>query len=90
MNTLARLSLAALTTSAIALLTGCASHPELRPYTAEETRQLQLEALQRRGLSLDDYEQQRRVIQRADNLPVVTDFDFTLGTPRSMAQRSYF
>ena len=57
------------------VLAGCASHPapELRPYTAEETRQLQLEALQRRGLSLDDYEQQRRVIQRAGNLPVVTE-----------------
>ena len=58
---------------AAALLSGCASHPELRPYTAEETRQLQLEALQRRGLSLDNYEQQRRVILRAGNLPVVTE-----------------
>ncbi|GLO57823.1 hypothetical protein OO306_12575 [Pseudomonas sp. DCB_AW] len=73
MNTLARLSLTALAATAIALLAGCASHPELRPYSAEETRQLQLEALQRRGLSLDDYEQQRRVIQRANDLPVVTE-----------------
>ncbi|MBT9238221.1 hypothetical protein KKQ11_20550 [Pseudomonas sp. MG-2] len=73
MNTLARLLSATLAAIAIAIISGCASHPELRPYTAEETRQLQLESLQRRGLSLDDYEQQRRVIQRAGNLPVVTE-----------------
>ena len=42
---------------AISVLAGCASHvsPELRPYTAEETRQLALEALNRRGLSFDEY-----------------------------------
>ncbi|WP_336334115.1 hypothetical protein [Pseudomonas putida] len=73
MNTLARLLSALFAVVAIAILSGCASHPELRPYSAEETRQLQLEALQRRGLSLDDYEQQRRVIQRAGKLPVVTE-----------------
>ncbi|MCM8912820.1 hypothetical protein LJD21_11550 [Pseudomonas inefficax] len=73
MNTLARLLSATLAAIAIAIISGCASHPELRPYTAEETLQLQLESLQRRGLSLDDYEQQRRVIQRAGNLPVVTE-----------------
>ncbi|MFJ4050596.1 hypothetical protein [Pseudomonas hunanensis] len=73
MNALARQLSATLVIFAIALISGCASHPELRPYTAEETRQLQLEALQRRGLSLDNYEQQRRVILRAGNLPVVTE-----------------
>lgn len=73
MNTLARQLFATLVVFAIAVISGCASHPELRPYTAEETRQLQLEALQRRGLSLDNYEQQRRVILRADKLPVVTE-----------------
>ena len=73
MITLARLLSATLAVLAIAISSGCASHPELRPYSADETRQLQLEALQRRGLSLDDYEQQRRVIQRAGNLPVVTE-----------------
>ncbi|ADR59910.1 MULTISPECIES: hypothetical protein [Pseudomonas] len=73
MNTLARQLSATLVVFAIAVISGCASHPELRPYTAEETRQLQLEALQRRGLSLDNYEQQRRVILRADKLPVVTE-----------------
>lgn len=73
MNTKARLFLTALAATSIAVLAGCANHPELRTYSAEETRQLQLEALQRRGLSLDDYEQQSRVIQRAGNLPVVTE-----------------
>ncbi|MFG0324471.1 hypothetical protein [Pseudomonas putida] len=73
MNALARQLAAILVVFAIAVISGCASHPELRPYTAEETRQLQLEALQRRGLSLDNYEQQRRVILRAGNLPVVTE-----------------
>lgn len=73
MNTLARQLSATLVVFAIAVISGCASHPELRPYTAEETRQLQLEALHRRGLSLDNYEQQRRVILRADKLPVVTE-----------------
>ncbi|MGY4527615.1 hypothetical protein [Pseudomonas sp. UBA4617] len=73
MNTLARLLSATLATVAIASASGCANHPELRPYSVEETRQLQLEALQRRGLSLDDYEQQRRMIQRAGSLPVVTE-----------------
>jgi len=42
---------------AISVLAGCASHvsPELRPYTAEETRELALETLNRRGLSFDEY-----------------------------------
>ncbi len=46
------------------VLAGCASHPapELRPYTAEETRQLALESLSRRGLSFDEYQQQRAAL----------------------------
>ncbi|MVV47173.1 hypothetical protein EJA72_02750 [Pseudomonas sp. PB120] len=42
---------------AVSVLAGCASHvsPELRPYTAEETRELALEDLNRRGLSFDEY-----------------------------------
>ncbi|MGH8385193.1 MAG: hypothetical protein ACRESJ_06810 [Pseudomonas sp.] len=42
---------------AVSVLAGCASHvsPELRPYTAEETRELALEALNRRSLSFDEY-----------------------------------
>ena len=46
------------------ILAGCATHPspELRPYTAEESKQLALEALSRRGLSFDEYQQQRAAL----------------------------
>ncbi|EJL04100.1 MULTISPECIES: hypothetical protein [Pseudomonas] len=38
------------------VLSGCAtSSPELRPYTADEARELALEALNRRGLSFEEY-----------------------------------
>ncbi|BBP71999.1 lipoprotein [Pseudomonas sp. Seg1] len=42
---------------AVSVLAGCASHvsPELRPYTAEESRELAMEALNRSGLSFDEY-----------------------------------
>ncbi|WP_460137018.1 hypothetical protein [Pseudomonas sp. S1_E04] len=47
-----------------AVLAGCATHPapELRPYTAQETKQLALEALSRRGLSFDEYQRQRAAL----------------------------
>ncbi|SDB64908.1 hypothetical protein SAMN03159382_05514 [Pseudomonas sp. NFACC23-1] len=49
-------TLAVLLLLTAALLGGCASSsPELRPYTADETRELALEALNRRGLSFDEY-----------------------------------
>ncbi|MFJ4158121.1 hypothetical protein ACIPZF_25425 [Pseudomonas sp. NPDC089752] len=73
MHTTARLLLAALTVTVLAVLSGCASHPELRPYTAEETRQLQLESIQRQALSLDEYELRKRVILRAASPQVVTE-----------------
>ena len=46
---------------AVSVLAGCASHvsPELRPYTAEETKELALETLNRRGLSFDEYQAQK-------------------------------
>jgi hypothetical protein len=38
------------------VLSGCAtSSPELRPYSADEARELALEALNRRGLSFEEY-----------------------------------
>lgn len=70
MNLPARLLLAAL---AITAFSGCASHPELRPYSAEETRQLQLEALQRQGLSQEDYERRRLGVLRAGQEQVISD-----------------
>ncbi|RRV05764.1 hypothetical protein EGJ27_18325 [Pseudomonas sp. v388] len=41
----------------IAVISGCSTHHavEQRPYTAEETRQLALEDLNRRGLSFEEY-----------------------------------
>ncbi|MCK1785756.1 hypothetical protein L9Z73_15735 [Pseudomonas sp. TNT11] len=53
-----------LVTSVVA---GCAAHPspELRPYTAQETRELALEALSRRGLSFEEYQQQRAALTQA-------------------------
>ncbi|VVO36512.1 hypothetical protein [Pseudomonas fluorescens] len=49
--------LATLLLLAASVLAGCASHgsPELRPYTTEESKELALEALNRRGLSFDEY-----------------------------------
>lgn len=46
------------------VVAGCATHPapELRPYSVEESRQLALEALSRRGLSFDEYQQQRAAL----------------------------
>ena len=48
----------------ISALAGCATHPspEMRPYTAEETKQLALEALSRRELSINEYQQQRAAL----------------------------
>ena len=42
---------------AVSELAGCAGHvsPELRPYTDEESRELAMEALNRSGLSFDEY-----------------------------------
>ncbi|WP_460091644.1 hypothetical protein [Pseudomonas sp. S2_E02] len=42
---------------AVCVLAGCAGHvsPELRPYTDEESRELAMEALNRSGLSFDEY-----------------------------------
>lgn len=47
--------------AATVILAGCANRPgpESRPYTAEETRELAMEALNRRGLSFDEYQQKK-------------------------------
>lgn len=46
---------------AASVLAGCGTHysPELRPYTAEESRELALEALSRRGLSFDEFHRKK-------------------------------
>ena len=51
-----RLTFVALLITA-SVLSGCADRsPELRPYTAEETHELAMEDLNRRGLSFDEYQ----------------------------------
>lgn len=51
---------------AILTLAGCASGPgpEQRPYTAQESHELALEALNRRGLSFDEYQHQKTLLLR--------------------------
>lgn len=58
-----------------AVLAGCATHPapELRPYTAEESRQLAMEALNRRGLSFEEYQQKKAQLTAQPQRPF--DFD---------------
>lgn len=55
--------LSVLSLLAVVLLAGCAtSHPEERGYSAEESRQLALEALNRRGLTFEQYNVQKEQI----------------------------
>jgi hypothetical protein len=58
----------------VAVLSGCASNsPELRPYTAEESHELAMEDLNRRGLSFDEY--QAKKAQLASAPQVAHEFD---------------
>ena len=71
---------------ATAVLAGCASHPspELRPYTAQETQQLELEALSRRGLSFDEYQQQRAALTGQPQKPFGFDRQGEMNAERSV------
>jgi hypothetical protein len=51
------------------VVSGCATHPEDRPYTVEESHQLALEALYRRGLSYDEYHRVKLQIERQQPAP---------------------
>lgn len=68
-------------------LAGCATHtaPELRPYTAEETKQLALEALSRRGLSFDEYQQQRAALTGQPQKAFGFDHQGEMNAERSVA-----
>ncbi|AZE99369.1 lipoprotein, putative [Pseudomonas orientalis] len=72
---------------AISVLAGCATHPspELRPYTAQETRQLALEALSRRGLSFDDYQRQRAALTGQPQKAFGFDHQGEMNAERSVA-----
>ncbi|MFL9673483.1 MULTISPECIES: hypothetical protein [Pseudomonas] len=69
-----------------AILAGCASHPspELRPYTAEESKQLALEALSRRGLSFDEYQQQRAALTGQPQKPFGFDRQGEMNAERNV------
>jgi hypothetical protein len=69
-----------------AVLAGCASHPspELRPYTAEESKQLALEALSRRGLSFDEYQQQRAALTGQPQKPFGFDRQGEMNAERNV------
>ncbi|RDS88785.1 hypothetical protein [Pseudomonas fluorescens] len=69
-----------------AILAGCASHPspELRPYTAEESKQLALEALSRRGLSFDEYQQQRAALTGQPHKPFGFDRQGEMNAERNV------
>ncbi|MGB3123398.1 MAG: hypothetical protein WBB95_06290 [Pseudomonas sp.] len=71
---------------ASSVLAGCATHPspELRPYTAQETKQLALEALSRRGLSFDDYQQQRAALTGQPQKPFGFDHQGEMNAERSV------
>ncbi|OCR23468.1 lipoprotein [Pseudomonas syringae] len=61
----------------VAVVSGCSTHHavELRPYTAEETHQLALEDLNRRGLSFDEYQARKAQLMSEPTLQAVRAFD---------------
>ena len=67
-------------------LAGCATHPapELRPYSAEESRQLAMEGLNRRGLSFDEYQQQRAALTGQPQRPFGFDRQGEMNAERSV------
>lgn len=65
MKATTRLLFAVLIVTGLANLAGCANHPELRPYTAEETRELALESLARQGLPFDEFQRRKAALLRA-------------------------
>jgi len=69
-----------------AVLAGCATHPspELRPYTADESTQLALEALSRRGLSFDEYQRQRAALTGQPQKPFGFDRRGEMNAERSV------
>jgi hypothetical protein len=61
----------------VAVVSGCAAdhHPELRPYTAEETHQLALEDLNRRGLSYEEYQTRKNQLMEQPQIQRAHEFD---------------
>lgn len=61
----------------VVVISGCSTHHavEQRPYTAEETQQLALEDLNRRGLSFDEYHARKAQLLANPQLQQVREFD---------------
>ncbi|WP_122663775.1 hypothetical protein [Pseudomonas viridiflava] len=61
----------------VAVVSGCSTHHavELRPYTAEETHQLALEDLNRRGLSFDEYQVAKAKLLAEPQMQAARQFD---------------
>lgn len=73
MNRLATLALLL----SVAVVSGCTTghHPELRPYTAEESHQLALEDLNRRGLSYEEYQARKSQLTEHPQIQRAHEFD---------------
>lgn len=71
---------------AVAVLAGCASHvsPELRPYTAEETKELALEDLNRRGLSFEEYHAKKAALLGQPQKPFSFDKQGEMNAERAV------
>ncbi|MCD5992720.1 hypothetical protein KDX38_05160 [Pseudomonas sp. CDFA 602] len=71
------LALALVLTFSVALLSGCSTHyaVELRPYTAQESHQLALEDLNRRGLSFEEYQARKAQLLADPQIQQAREFD---------------
>ncbi|MEE4673482.1 hypothetical protein V2K57_04365 [Pseudomonas alliivorans] len=61
----------------VALVSGCSTHHavELRPYSVEESHQLAMEDLNRRGLSFEEYQARKAQLLADPQIQQVRQFD---------------
>ncbi|RMU60733.1 putative lipoprotein [Pseudomonas syringae pv. syringae] len=73
------LALALVLTFTVALVSGCSTHHavEQRAFSAEESHQLALEDLNRRGLSFDEYQARKAQLMVDPQIQQARDFDET-------------
>ncbi|WP_024694273.1 hypothetical protein [Pseudomonas syringae] len=71
------LALALVLSFTVALVSGCSTHHavELRPYSAEESHQLALEDLNRRGLSFEEYQARKAQLLADPQIQQARGFD---------------
>ncbi|MBC8880910.1 MULTISPECIES: hypothetical protein [Pseudomonas] len=71
------LALALVLTFTVALVSGCSTHHavEQRAFSAEESHQLALEDLNRRGLSFDEYQARKAQLMADPQIQQARDFD---------------